>query len=111
MISEYEAPEIERKVDWGFAHGSVLRAGTGDSRESAIDALDRRAIYTDAVLRGPEDELVARRTRICGQPQTGASADAADGAGGDLPEATAVHAGARAPHLSIPAARRENRTT
>ena len=33
----------------GFAVGMVLRGGTGSGRESALDAVDRRAIHTDAV--------------------------------------------------------------
>ena len=75
----------------GVAVGVVLRAGTGSGREFAIDALDRRAIHADAILRNPEDGLVARRARIRGQRETGTPADAADGAGSDLCEATAVY--------------------
>jgi putative transposase len=42
----------------GIAVGVVLRGGTGSGREFALDAVDRRAIHTDAVLRNPEDGLV-----------------------------------------------------
>ena len=66
-------------LDGGFAVGVVLRDGTGDGREFAIDAVARRAIHTDAVLRNPEDGLVARRARIRGQCETGTAADAAEG--------------------------------
>src|SRR5437667_5729390 len=45
-------------LDWGFADRSVLRSGAGDSREPAVDALDRRAIYANAVLWSSEDVLV-----------------------------------------------------
>ena len=76
--------------DGGFAVGVVLRGGTGDGREFEIDAVDRRAIYTDAVLRNPEDGLVARRARIRGQCETGTPADAGDGAGSDICKATTV---------------------
>src|SRR5713101_353591 len=55
----------------GVAVGVVLRGGTGSGREFALDAVDRRAIHTDAVLRNPEDGLVARRARLCGQRETG----------------------------------------
>ena len=63
----------------GFAVGVVLRGGTGSGRESALDAVDRRAIHTDAVLRNPEDGLVARRARIRSQREAGTPPDAADG--------------------------------
>ena len=96
--------------DWGFARGSVLRSGAGDSREFAIDAPNRRAVHKDAVLWSPEDELVARRARIRSQSETSAPTDAADGAGGDLPEASAVEAGPRASNLPVPAARNEDRS-
>ena len=58
----------------GFSFGVVLRGGTGEGRELAIDAVDRRAIHTDAVLRNSEDGLVARRARLCGQRETGTRA-------------------------------------
>src|SRR2546422_5318056 len=96
-------------LDWGFARGPVLRSGTGDIRESALDAFNRRAVHADAVLRSPKDELVAGRARIRGQSETGAPIDAGDGAGGDLSEAAAVQADARASHLSVPAAWSEDR--
>ena len=97
-------------LDGGFAVGIVLRGGTGNGRESAIDAVDRRAIHTDAVLRDPEDGLVARRARTPGQCKTGTPADAADGAGGDLSEATAVGSRARAQDLSVSAAQSQDRS-
>ena len=71
-------------LDGGFAVGVVLRGGTGDGREFEIDAVDRRAIHPDAVLRNPKDGLVARRARIRGECETGTPADAADGAGSDI---------------------------
>src|SRR5207249_8942833 len=81
-------------LDWGFADRSVLRSGAGDSREPAVDALDRRAIYANAVLWSSEDELVARRTRLCSQPETGTATDEADGSGSDLSKTAAVEGGA-----------------
>jgi hypothetical protein len=80
-------------LDGGFAVGVVLRGGTRDGREFAIDAVDRRAIHTDAVLRNPKDGLVARRARIRGQCETGTPADAADGGGSDISKATAAGTG------------------
>jgi putative transposase len=87
-------------LDGDFAVGVVLRSGTGDGREFEIDAVHRRAIHTDAVLWGPEADLVARRARVHGQSETGTPADAADGARGDLPEAPAV--GPRPGHRIYP---------
>jgi hypothetical protein len=81
-------------LDWGFALGLVLRAGTGDHRESAIDANDRRTIHAYAILRSPEDDLVARATRLRRESETRASTDAVDGAGSDLSQATAFESGA-----------------
>ena len=94
----------------GFAVGVVLRGGTGSGRESALDAVDRRAIHTDAVLRNPEDGLVARRARTRGQRETGTPADAADGAGGALSEATAVGSRVRTQDLSVSAAQPQDRS-
>src|SRR5208282_3984374 len=94
----------------GFAVGMVLRGGTGSGREFAIDAVDRRAIHTDAVLRNPEDGLVARRARICGQCETGTPADAADGAGSDLSKATAFGSRVRTQDLSVSAAQSQDRS-
>ena len=94
----------------GFAVGVVLRGGTGSGRESALDALDRRAIHTDAVLRNSEDGLVARRARIRSQREAGTPADAADGAGGALSEATAVGSRVRTQDLSVSAAQPEDRS-
>ena len=79
-------------LDGGFAVGVVLRGGTGDGRELEIDAIARRAIHPDAVLRNPEDGLVARRARTRGEYETGTPADAADGAGSDISK----------PRLSVP---------
>jgi hypothetical protein len=94
-----------------FAVGMVLRGETGSDREFAIDAVDRRAIHTDAVLRNPEDGLVARRARTRGQRKTGTPADAADGAGSNLSEATAVGSRVRAQDLSVSAAQSQDRST
>ncbi len=96
--------------DGGFAVGVVLRGGTGDGREFEIDAVDRRAIYTDAVLRNPEDGLVARRARIRGQCETGTPADAADGVGSAISEAAAVGSRVRTQDLSVSAAQPQNRS-
>jgi hypothetical protein len=85
----------------GFAVGVALRSGTRDRRESAVDAVDRRAVHPDAVLRDPEDDSVAVRARVRGQCETDPSADVADGTGGDLSETAAVGSWARASHLSV----------
>ena len=93
-----------------FAVGVVLRGGTGSGREFALDAVDRRAIHTDAVLRNPEDGLVAGRARIRGQRETGTPADAADGAGSDLSKATAVGSRVRTQDLSVSAGQPQDRS-
>jgi transposase InsO family protein len=104
---DFSAPRTEHTaavpLDGGFAVGMVLRGGTGEGREFEIDAVDRRAIHADAVLRNPEDGLVARRARIRGECETGAPADAADGAGSDISEATAVGSRVRTQDLSVSA--------
>ena len=94
----------------GFALGVVLRSETGDGRECAIDATDRRAIHPDAVLRDPEDGMVARRAWLRGERETGAPADATDGPGSDLCEAPAVGSWARTQDLSVSAAQAADRS-
>src|ERR1700687_1157174 len=97
-------------LDGGFAVGVVLRGETGDGREFEIDAVDRRAIHTDAVLRDPEDGLVARRARIRGECETGTPADAADGAGSDISEAPAFGSRDRTQDLSVSAGQPQDRS-
>src|SRR5204862_1458270 len=77
---------------------------TGDRREPATDAAHRRTVHADSVLWSPENELVAGRAGIRRQSEASPPADAADGFGGDLPEAPAIEAGDRASNLSVPAA-------
>ena len=112
---DFKMPRIEHTAavpfDGGFALGVVLRGGAGDGRELAINAPARRAIYPDAILRNPEDGLVARRARARGQRETDTSVDATDGVGSDVPEASAVGSGKRAPDLSVSAAQPQDRTT
>ena len=60
------------RIGWRVAVGTVLRSRSGNGRKSAIDAIVRRAIHADAILRGPEDGLVAGRARLRGQPEAGA---------------------------------------
>src|SRR5260370_35671500 len=88
-------------LDGGFAVGVVLRGGTGDGGEFEIDAVDRRAIHTDAVLRGPEDGLVARRARIRGECETGTPADPEEGAGRDRSDTPAYGSGGRTQDPSV----------
>src|ERR1700682_3448579 len=97
-------------LDGGFAVGVVLRGGTGDGRELEIDAIARRAIHPDAVLRSPEDGWVARRARTRGEYETGTPADAPDGAGSDISEAPAVGSGGRTQDLSVSAAQPPDRS-
>jgi len=98
-------------LDWGFAVGLVLHTGTRDGRKSAIDALDRRAIHTDAILWSSENELVARQTRIWRQSETGEAADEADGVGSHLLQAAFVGPLARTSNLSLFAERYEHRSS
>ena len=96
--------------DGDFAVGVVLRGGTGDGRELEIDAIDRRAIHPDAVLRNPEDGLVARRARTRCECETGTPADAADGAGSDISEAPAFGPRDRTQDLSVSAGQPQDRS-
>ena len=96
------------RIVWSLAVGPVLRSRTGDGREFALDATAGRAVHADAILRGPEDGLVAGRARIPGQSEAGAAVDASDGIGGDLSQTAAVASGPGAQDLSVSLAGSDN---
>src|SRR5262250_1817556 len=96
-------------VGGDFAVRMVLPNRTRNSRESAVDALARRAIYANAVLWRAQDDQVVCRTGLPGQCEAGAPVDATDGAGSDLSQAAAVDAGAGTSHLSLSAGRTKDR--
>ena len=90
----------------------LLPAEAGVGRGSEADAADRRDPFGAAVLR---QSPPARRARgpgtFAGQSQACTAADAPDGPGGAVPEATDLLAGRRAQGLSVPAARAEHRSS
>ena len=65
-------------------------AGAGIGREPAPDARDRRNVSGVSGLRFAADDALAATAGPCGESQAGAPLDAADGFGGDLPEAESV---------------------
>src|SRR5262245_8743119 len=87
----------------------VLRAGPRVTREPPADAADRRAVHGPPVLRQPAHDGLADPAGGASQPQARATADADDGSGDDLSQATAEPVRARASDLSVPAAGREDR--
>ena len=99
------------RIVWRLAVGTVLRSRTGDGRKSAFDATVGRAIHADAVLRGPEDGLVARRARVPCQSEAGAAVDACDGFGGNLSQTAAVASDAGTQDLSVSPAGSHNQPT
>ena len=56
------------------------------------------------MVRIPADDVLAEAAGPLGEPQAGATADAADGAGGDLPEAEPVAEAPSESGLPLPAA-------
>src|SRR5215831_18847895 len=96
-------------VGGDFAVGVVLPTGARNGRESALDALARRAIYANAVLWRTQDDQVVCGTGLPGQCETGAPVDATDGVGSDLSQAAAVDCSAWTSHLSLSAGRTKDR--
>src|SRR6185312_3076919 len=87
----------------------VLRAGRRVTRGSATDAAHRRAVHGLSVLRQSAYGQMVDSAGGAGQPQAGATTDAAQGAGGHLSQATVEPGGARASDLPVPAAGRDDR--
>src|SRR6516225_4101696 len=65
----------------------LSRAGGAGCRRAGADAVDRRAVSGDAVLRLTADDGGAAPSGPSGQPQAGATANAADGARSAGPKA------------------------
>jgi hypothetical protein len=85
----------------------VLQEQGRQPTESAVDAIDRRAVYAETVFRLAEDHRLAAQAGTPGEPQASRTADADNGAGGDLSEASAEQARARPSNLSIPSSEYE----
>ena len=84
----------------------VLRRGHGrEPVDPAPDAVDRRAVLGDAVLRLAADDTLAPPSGRHGLSQAGAPPDATAGGARALPAAQDVSAAPGAPDLSLPAAR------
>src|SRR4029078_2146306 len=79
-------------------------------REFAPDAIDRRAVPTHALLRIARPDAMALSARVRRESQACASADARDGAGGDLSPAADQRTGARTSHLPVFIAKCGHRT-
>ena len=82
----------------------VLRGGGRVAGEPGVDAPDRRAVPEETLLRQPEDGGGDGH-----RSQAGAAADAADGPGGDLPQAASVAKHEGTPDLPVFAAECEDR--
>src|SRR5215467_672119 len=96
-------------VGGDFAVGLVLPRGARNNRESALDALARRAIHANTVLWCAQDDQMACGTWLPGECETGAPVDATDGVGGDLSQAAAVDSCIRTSYLSLSAGRTKDR--
>ena len=92
-----------------LAVGPLLHAGSEKRTKPEANAFAGRAIHAHALLWGASNDVLAERTRLCGEPETRATAAAADGTGSDLSKATVVTVGGRTPHLPLSAAGSEDR--
>src|SRR5215217_4496254 len=86
----------------------LLSSAAGERTEPEADALARRTIHADAVLRHSANDGLASNARSSGQSQTSRTLAAVDGLGSDLSKAAVVAARRRSSNLSVPVARREN---
>lgn len=68
---------------------------------SEPDAVDRRAVHENAVLRGAPDDGLAQSGRPAAESEESPSPDASDGADGDLSEAADEPGRARSQDLSL----------
>src|SRR3984893_3444899 len=91
---------------WGLSP-----AGGAGCRRIGADAVDRRAVSGDTVLRLTADDGGAALGGPSGQPQASATADAADGARSAGPKAEDQPAGGAAPDLPLSTARAGDRST
>jgi len=96
-------PERCRTVPGGcfVAIEPLLHASGRDGREPRGDAPSGRAIYSDAVLRDPEDAPLAEQKGLRSQRKEGKEAPAQNGLGSDLCEAAIVDASAWPSDLSL----------
>src|SRR5262249_25830554 len=89
----------------------LLPTAAGERGESAPDATDRRALSGVSILRKPPaGGGIERRMGGGPEPQADSAADAADGPGGTVSKAPFEPSFARAPNLSVPVARRADRS-
>src|ERR1700724_1386206 len=95
LIGRYDSPYLRR-------------VGVS-ARPRGADPVDRPALSGDTLLWLTAHDGGAAPHRPSGQPQTGAAADAGDGAGGLGPKAEDQPPGAAAPDLSLPVARAADR--
>ena len=65
----------------------LLPSAGGNGREPAADAVARRAIHADSILRHSAHDSLAAKLRQSRQPQADCAIVATDGAGSYLPEA------------------------
>src|SRR5260370_968524 len=89
-------------VAGGVALFGLSPAGRGRRGGPRHHGTDRPAVSGPALLRLAPDGGVAGNPGSLGQSQAGPAADAADGAGGDLPAPEHEQAGSGAQDLSLP---------
>jgi hypothetical protein len=109
--SRRSEPGKAMRVDGDIAVRALLHPGGREPGKSGADALAGRAVHPHALLWGASDVLLAGGARVWGEREAGAAADAADGTGSHLPKTAAVGACARTPHLPLPSAGGEDRST
>ena len=89
------------RVAGAESFGRLLSRAVGEGGRREVDAADRRAIYTDTVLRLQADDGVFGAVGLCGQSQTYQAPDGETRTGGNLPEAELVKAGEAASEVSV----------
>ncbi len=65
----------------------VLRGDWGDRVKPETNAVDRRTVSGDALLRSKADGEASKAAGVLGKPQASETADAEDGTCGHIPEA------------------------
>ena len=80
----------------------VLPSGGRECRDAGVDATHRRVVPRVPVLRQPADDAPSGPRREAGRSAPGATADAAVGVGGDLPQAAVQRREPGPPHYSHP---------
>ena len=106
IVRDHPALSLSRQCRLlSLGRSSLYYEPKGESAETLVaDAADRRAVPEVPVLRRPSDGASPAPRGRADRPTPGRSADAPDGASGDLSGATHQRAPPRAPDLPLSAA-------